>query len=317
MTLTEPPPCDHADAPPAASPVDRAIVAAYLARLGADPEPPAAEALARLHRAHVERVPYETFWIHLAEGWDIDAAASTARIAAGGRGGYCYQLNGAFATLLEHLGYRVTRHVAGVHGPDGPSDGTLFNHVALIVHDLPTDANPSGRWYADTGLGDALYEPLPLEAGSYRQGPMHLVLAERSDEVGDWHFRPDPSGTLAGVSIIAEPVGLDVFVARHTFNATSSESSFAKTVTAQRCHANGVDAMRGCVLTRRDGDTTSTVTFEDRAEWLNALDEVFDLRLTIPDAAIGSLWARVRRTHEEWLATHAASETDTTEGGRP
>jgi arylamine N-acetyltransferase len=297
MTVTEPPRCcDGAPTP------DRATIDAYLDRLGLVAEAPSVEALARLHRAHVERVPYETFWIHLTEGWDIDATASMARIAAGGRGGYCYQLNGAFALLLDHLGYRVTRHVAGVHGPDGPSLETLTNHVALIVNDLPTEANRTGRWYVDTGLGDALYEPLPLVAGTYRQGPMQLVLSETTDGVGQWHFRPDPSGTLAGVSITAEPVGLDAFVARHTYNATSPESSFARTVTAQRCHATGVDAIRGCVLTRRDGGTTSTITFETCAEWLVALDEVFGLRLTAPTAAIESLWTRVRRTHDEWLA---------------
>ena len=54
---------------------------AYLARLGLDAEPPSAEALFRLHRAQVERVPYETLWIHLGEGWGIDAAESFRRIA--------------------------------------------------------------------------------------------------------------------------------------------------------------------------------------------------------------------------------------------
>ena len=151
---------------------------AYLRRLGVTAEPPSASALARLHRAHVERVPYETFWIHLGEGWGIDPGESTRRIAGTRRGGYCYQLNGAFAELLTHLGYRVTRHVAGVHDADGPHVETLTNHVALIAHELPTAANPGGRWYVDTGLGDALHEPLPLVAGAYLQGPMRFAMTE-------------------------------------------------------------------------------------------------------------------------------------------
>jgi hypothetical protein len=47
-------------------------IAAYLDRLGLDREPPSVEALARLHRAHVERVPYETLWIPLGEDWTVD-----------------------------------------------------------------------------------------------------------------------------------------------------------------------------------------------------------------------------------------------------
>ena len=42
-------------------------------------------------------------------------AESTRRVATTRRGGYCYQLNGAFGTLLTALGYQVSVHVAGVH----------------------------------------------------------------------------------------------------------------------------------------------------------------------------------------------------------
>src|SRR6266508_2004020 len=68
---------------------------AYLERLGLEAEPPSAEALQRLARAHVAVVPYETVWIHLGEAWTTDPAASAQRVAHQRRGGYCYHLNGA------------------------------------------------------------------------------------------------------------------------------------------------------------------------------------------------------------------------------
>ena len=40
----------------------------------------------------------------------------------------------------------------------------MGNHAAVVVHSLPTEANPGGRWYVDAGLGDVLHEPLPLRA---------------------------------------------------------------------------------------------------------------------------------------------------------
>src|SRR5204863_7556753 len=89
---------------------------AYLGRLQLDREPPSAEALRRLHRAHVERVPYETVWLHLGEKRTVDASESVHRIAHQGRGGYCFHLNGALSELLRALGYDATRHVGGVHG---------------------------------------------------------------------------------------------------------------------------------------------------------------------------------------------------------
>jgi len=45
----------------------------------------------------------------------IDPLGSARRIL-GGRGGYCYHLNGAFSALLAWLGVDVSRHLAGVHG---------------------------------------------------------------------------------------------------------------------------------------------------------------------------------------------------------
>ena len=131
---------------------------AYLLRLGLDREPPSAGALARIHRAQVERVPYETAWIHMGHQWSVDQQASFRRVAADKRGGYCFHLNGAFAILLEALGYNVTLHVGGVHGPDGPAEESMTNHLVLTVNDLPDESNPGGAWYVDAGLGDALYD---------------------------------------------------------------------------------------------------------------------------------------------------------------
>ena len=65
-----------------------ADVAAYLGRLGLDQEPPSAGALSRLHRAQVERVPYETLWIHAGDVWDVDVDSSVRRVAHRRRGGY-------------------------------------------------------------------------------------------------------------------------------------------------------------------------------------------------------------------------------------
>ena len=46
----------------------------------------------------------------------------------------------------------------------------MTNHLVLTVDGLHTDENPLGTWYVDAGLGDALYEAVPLAAGDFRQG---------------------------------------------------------------------------------------------------------------------------------------------------
>jgi arylamine N-acetyltransferase len=283
--------------------------AAYLSRLGVEAERPSAEALARLHRAHVERVPYETFWIHLAQGWGIDSAESTRRVATTRRGGYCYQLNGAFGTLLTALGYRVSVNVAGVHEAAGPDVSTLRNHAALVVEGLPSGTNPGGRWWADAGLGDALHDPMPMQDGVVAQGPMRFGMAEVGAEgVGDWHLTHDPSGSFTGVSLVDKPVAMDVFAARHQYNSTSPESGFAKTVTAQRRHASGSALVRGCVFTQREGDVVTTRTCESLHEWLDVLEGEFDLAFDdVPTSALAALWVSVRMGHEAWVETRKSA----------
>ena len=51
----------------------------------------------------------------------------------------------------------------------------MGNHLVLTVDQLPSEANPSGVWYVDTGLGDALHDPLPLAAGRHDQPPFRLT----------------------------------------------------------------------------------------------------------------------------------------------
>jgi N-hydroxyarylamine O-acetyltransferase len=275
---------------------------AYLARLGLDAERPAAEALLRLHRAHVERVPYETLWIHLGERWGIGGHESVARIANRGRGGYCYHLNGAFGELLRSLDYDVSRHVGGVHGPGGPTEDAMTNHLVLTVQGLPTEANPDGAWYVDAGLGDALHEPLPLVAGTYRQPPFEFVLDETPDSVGDWHLTHDPAGGFAGMSWRSAPAGMDAFAERHAWLSTSPDSGFVRVMTAQRRDASGVDILRGLSF-KRIGDRASESTLTTRAELADVLGGLFGLDLTAVDGrAWDALWARVYATHVAWEA---------------
>lgn len=244
--------------------VDDELRDAYLGRLGLEAAPPSADALRLLHRRQVERVPYETMWIHAGEGWGIDPADAMARIAVHGRGGYCYHLNGAFGLLLRSLGYSVHGHVGGVHGADGPDEASIANHLVLTVDGLTSDDNPSGVWYVDAGLGDAMHEPLPLAAGVYRQEPFRLVLTAPGDRLGDWHLDHDPAGGFVGMGWTTAAAELADFEAKHHWLSTAPESGFVQVAMAERRDATGVDVIRGLVLTRIGSDARTHEPITDR-----------------------------------------------------
>ena len=291
--------------PGSPTPLDADVRSAYLGRLGLEAEVPSVEALRRIHQRQVERVPYETLWIAARQDWGIDPFDAAARIAFQGRGGYCYHLNGALAVLLRSLGYAVRTHVGGVHGPEGPTADAVGNHMVLTVGGLPTDENPRGVWYVDAGLGDALYEPLPLVIGHYVQPPfqLSLELGQRPDASG-WHLTHDPSGGFTGMSWTDADAEPDAFNAQHLTLSTSPESGFVRVAMAERRDATGVDVIRGLVLTRVGSNAHVGEPLTNRAEWFDTLAEVFDLRLsTLAPEQLDSLWKRVLAGHREWEAT--------------
>lgn len=276
-------------------------LAAYLRRLQLDPEPPSVGALHRLHRAHVERVPYETVWLQLGEPWTVDPDESVARVAHHARGGYCFHINGAFSELLRTLGYTVTRHVGGVHGPDGSTHEAMANHLVLTVAGLPSDENPDGTWYVDAGLGDALHEPLPLRAGEYEQGLFRYTLSATPGAIGDWEFTHDRRGSFAGMSWRSAPAQMSDFAAQHQFLSTSPESLFVQFLIVQRRDADGVDIMVGLGLRRVDAADAPARNLTARGDWFDALTDVFGLRFDDAEPeALDRLWDQTLGAHRAW-----------------
>lgn len=269
----------------------------YLTTLGvARPAAPTAEALWALHRAHVEQVAYESLDIHLGRPTGIGAAESVARIARG-RGGYCFHLNGAFGALLSALGYDVTLHKAGVQNAAEDPEGPSGNHLALTVR---LDGE---RWLVDAGLGDALYEPLPLREGTYTQGPFTYAMAPSAVVPGGWRFAHDPRGAFAAMVFAPDPVELSSFAEEHIRLSTAPDSGFVRVCTAQRRDAKGVDVLRGCVLRRIHAEGADERIIDAADDWYDVLTDVFRMDLTDVDAAARSqLWDRVRTAHQEWEA---------------
>src|SRR5918911_550604 len=143
--------------------MDRLGADAYLARIGA-PRPGRADAVAlrRLQLRHLRAVPFENLSIHLGEEILLEEQALFDKLVLRRRGGFCYELNGLFAALLDVLGFRVTLLAARVHGADGL--GPPFDHLALRV-DAPEP------WLVDVGFGAFSHRPLRLDLDGDQRDP--------------------------------------------------------------------------------------------------------------------------------------------------
>src|SRR5689334_6054326 len=119
------------------------MIDAYLDRLGYDgPRDATADTLRALHERHLLTIPFENLDIHWKRPIVIDTQRFLDKILRQRRGGFCYELNGAFAWLLRELGFDVKLLQAQVPNASGEL-GPQFNHMALLVND---------EWLADVGL---------------------------------------------------------------------------------------------------------------------------------------------------------------------
>jgi N-hydroxyarylamine O-acetyltransferase len=133
-------------------------VDAYLKRIGlARPIEPNLANLERLQRAHLTAVPFENLHVFYRREVRTNESWSVPKIVEGRRGGWCFELNGAFAWLLGALGYPVRRLAAIVIGG---SSSPMPTHLTLeVMLDRP--------YLVDVGFGDSFIKPLPLDS----QGP--------------------------------------------------------------------------------------------------------------------------------------------------
>jgi N-hydroxyarylamine O-acetyltransferase len=148
-------------------PMDHETAVAYLNRVGVTASTAGdAAGLRALHRAHQMTVPFENLSIHLSEPISLEEPDLIDKIVRRRRGGFCYELNGAFALLLEALGAQVSRVAARVYGEEA-SLSPPFDHLALIVR----LADGSGPWLADVGFGSHSDYPLLLDVRDDQDDP--------------------------------------------------------------------------------------------------------------------------------------------------
>lgn len=153
------------------------------------------ENLDALQHAHLVAVPFENLDIVFAGGVPHDRSAAAAKVLSG-RGGWCFELNGSFATLLTQLGYDV-KFIGAAVLLDGPSK--VLDHLALEVT-APRHADQrSEPMLVDVGFGDSFVRPLRLNGAGPQDGgnaefelmpsPQGTTLAEIVDGVPEARYR--------------------------------------------------------------------------------------------------------------------------------
>jgi N-hydroxyarylamine O-acetyltransferase len=213
-------------------------------------------------------VPFENLDIGLGRKIICDEEAILHKIVEQRRGGFCYELNGAFAALLRKLGFKVILLSARVARQDG-SSGPEFDHLALKV-DLEEP------WLADVGFGDSFLEPLRLRIDIEQPQDRRKF---RLVEEGGWlqMEMADPAEWKRQYSFTLIPRQLGDFAGMCHYHQTSPNSSFTQKRVCSRATPEGrITVADGKLIVTRNGGKEESKLDSDR-EWREALKKYFDI----------------------------------------
>jgi N-hydroxyarylamine O-acetyltransferase len=225
--------------------MDDRTLDAYLARIGAT----RTSTLVDLHERHVAAVPFENLSIHLGEEVVLDEDLLVDKVVNRRRGGFCYELNGAFAALLRALGHDVRLlsakvWVDGVYGPP-------FDHMALRVGDL----------LVDVGFGRFSLRPLDLVSRDEQRDPAGVFrMVDTPEGDVDVLFDGVPQYRLE-----LRPRALEEFRATCWYQQTWPRSPFRRGATCSLPTADGRITIAGNKLITTTGDGKVTEELDDDA----------------------------------------------------
>ncbi len=133
----------------------------YFKRIGLElPEHivPDSELLCKLQYAHCTAVPYENLDILRGVPLSLEPEKLYDKVVDRGQGGFCFELNGLFAWLLEQLGYKVTEYAARYLRGE--------NVLPMRRHRVMKVEATDGVWLCDVGIGEICPRlPVRLQEG--------------------------------------------------------------------------------------------------------------------------------------------------------
>jgi len=247
-------------------------VAAYLDRIGyRGPTDPSAENLRALQRFHLFSVPFENLDISRGRKITLQEEPILDKVIGHRRGGFCYELNGAFAALLRELGFEVTLLSAGVARANG-GEGPEFDHLALLV-------DVAEPWLAEVGFGDSFLEPLRLKPDSEQPDPAGTFRLRQDGNRWHLHRAEQAANWEPQYSFSLQPRRLEEFTGMCHYHQSSPDSSFTQNRICSRATPEGritLSEMR-LIVTRNGQREERCLGSEDERSAI--LEELFGIRL--------------------------------------
>lgn len=249
----------------------------YLGRLSYSVEQPVSISLLKdLHRQHLYHIPFENLDIPLGNTISLSKDAVFNKIIQQKRGGFCYEVNYAFALLLKALGFKVRLLSARVFNEG--SYGAENAHVLLLV-EVESDA-----LIVDVGFGGSYIEPIvfePKQGGlgsrqhncQYRielQKRAYVLLMQEGE--GEW---------VAQYTFSLEEKSIMDFVNMCTYQQCSPDSVFTQKTLCSIATPEGRKTISNGRFLETLAESKTKKVIADELEYRNILREHFNIELPV------------------------------------
>ncbi|MDS9471257.1 arylamine N-acetyltransferase [Sporosarcina pasteurii] len=242
----------------------------YLKRINALLEKPSFNSLATLQKLHLQNVPFENLDVIRNVPIYLNFETIYKKIVEENRGGYCYELNGLFHSLLTDLGYTAHLISATVLRPNGEW-AKADTHAAILVYlDKP--------YLVDVGFGATTpRRPIPLHGMTKTDVGETYKIVQQTETTFDLIREADGvNRTLYRFSNVKKE--LVDFHEGCVFNQVSKDSTFTHTDIVAIATETGRITLQDHTLTKVvNGVTEKTELSPEEKEF--TLKNIFSLSL--------------------------------------
>jgi len=134
---------------------------------------PSFDVLKELQRTHLLNVPFENLDIHYNNPIELDIDKIYHKVVVNKRGGFCYELNGLFQSLLNMIGFDSKIISARVYDNKKEKFGEEYDHLAIIVK------LNQNEYLIDVGFGEFAFHPLKLKTNEIQTDPRGNFIIEK------------------------------------------------------------------------------------------------------------------------------------------
>ncbi len=252
------------------------LIKKYLKRLGVEEQTDAnLSFLKKLQTHHLLNIPFENLNIHYGIKIETTKKALEVKILDKNRGGFCYELNGAFSFLLKDLGFDVTLLSARVINEKGIV-GREFDHLTLFIK-LEKE-----NYLVDVGFGEAFFEPLKFKVDEVQT---QFGRAFKIIQLAENQFKLLKSNDCKNFSVkylfSLTPRKLSDFEGMCNFHQTSPDSTFTNKVICTKATQNGRISLTGSKFNETKNDIKTETDVKDENEFRKFLKQKFQIEMNL------------------------------------